>query len=163
MHTISVSREKRRLGHPEITQLIRRTIRTALRAEGVTEPCAVSVLLTDDAGIRTINRECRGIDAPTDVLSFPLNELQEGAFDPAACEKDPGTCRLLLGDMVLNLERCAAQGAAYGHGFRHEARYLTVHSLLHLLGYDHLDEGARKKRMRGREKAILALLEPETP
>ena len=161
MHSIQVYREKRNLGHPDAANLIRAAAKAALRAQGIRQDCAVGVLLTDDAGIREINRAQRGIDAPTDVLSFPLNELCEGAFDPERCEYDYETDRLLLGDMVLNLERCAAQGEEYGHGFVHELRYLTVHSVLHLLGYDHLDEGERKARMRAREKAILSLLEPE--
>ena len=159
MHSIEVYREKRGLGYPEAAALIRRAARAALRAQGVREDCLINIMLTDDAGIRTINREQRGIDAPTDVLSFPFNELTEGDFDPAACEYDPETERLLLGDMVLDLERCARQGEEYGHGFDRELQYLTVHSVLHLLGYDHLDEGPRKKAMRAREKAIMAQLE----
>ncbi|MBQ9412922.1 MAG: rRNA maturation RNase YbeY [Oscillospiraceae bacterium] len=158
MHEIAISREKRNLGRPEAAKLIRRAVKTALKAQGVEDGCSVSVLLTDDAGIRNINRENRGIDAPTDVLSFPLNELTEGAFDPASCERDLDSGRLLLGDMVLNLQRCAAQGEEFGHGFDRELSYLTVHSVLHLLGYDHLDEGERKRRMRQREEEIMALL-----
>ena len=159
MHSIEIYREKRGLGFPEAAKLIRRAAKTALRAQGVAEDCLISVMLTNDAGIRAINRAQRGIDSATDVLSFPLNELREGDFDPDACEADPETGMLLLGDMVLDLERCAQQGAEYGHGFAHELQYLTVHSVLHLLGYDHLDEGARKRVMRAREKAIMALLE----
>ena len=159
MHEIQVYREKRNLGFPEAAKLVRRAVRAALRAQGVTDDCAVSVLLTDDDGIRAVNLAQRGVDAPTDVLSFPLNELTEGAFDPSACEYDYESDRIALGDMVLSLPRCARQGEEYGHGFAHELQYLTVHSVLHLLGYDHLDEGPRKKRMRAREKAIMALLE----
>ncbi len=159
MHSIEIYREKRGLGFPEAAKLIRRAAKTALRAQGVAEDCLISVMLTNDAGIRAINQAQRGIDSATDVLSFPLNELREGDFDPDACEADPETGMLLLGDMVLDLERCAQQGAEYGHGFAHELQYLTVHSVLHLLGYDHLDEGARKRVMRAREKAIMALLE----
>ena len=158
MHKIEVYRQKRGLGWPEAAKLVKRAARTALAAEGVEQDCAVSVMLTDDAGIREVNRETRGIDAPTDVLSFPLNELAEGAFDPEQCEYDYETDRLLLGDMVLDLERCARQGEEFGHGFARELSYLTIHSVLHLLGYDHLDEGPRKRRMREREKSILALL-----
>ena len=158
MHQIQIIREKRNLGHPEAAQLVRRAAKAALKAQGVAEDCIISVMLTDDTGIRAVNLAQRGIDAPTDVLSFPMNELEEGAFDPEACEYDFETDRLLLGDMVLNLERCAQQGEEFGHGFAHELSYLTVHSVLHLLGYDHLDEGQRKKRMRAREKAIMALL-----
>ena len=159
MHSIEVYREKRGLGYPEAAALIRRAAQSALRAQGVREDCVINIMLTNDAGIRAINREQRGIDAPTDVLSFPLNELTEGAFDPAACEFDPETDKLLLGDMVLDLERCARQGEEYGHGFDREIQYLTVHSVLHLLGYDHLDEGPRKRAMRAREKAIMTELE----
>ncbi len=159
MHSIEVYREKRGLGFPEAAKLIRRAAKAALRAQGVAEDCLISVMLTDDAGIHAINRTQRGIDSATDVLSFPLNELREGDFDPDACEADPETGRLLLGDMVLDLERCARQGEEYGHGFAHELQYLTVHSVLHLLGYDHMDEGARKRVMRAREKAVMALLE----
>ena len=155
MHTISISREKRKLGYPEAEKLIRRAIKTALKAEGVEEDCIINVLLTDDAGIQTINREQRDVDAPTDVLSFPMNELTEGAFDPSVCEYDYSTEKLLLGDMALNLERCHIQGEEYGHGFARELCYLTVHSVLHLLGYDHVDEGERKRRMRAREEAIM--------
>ena len=158
MHRISVYRQKRGLGHPEAAKLVRRAARAALRAEGVDADCEISVMLTDDAGIHAVNRDQRGIDRPTDVLSFPLNELTEGAFDPAACEYDYETQRIALGDMVLSLERCAAQGEEYGHGFARELSYLTVHSVLHLLGYDHLDEGERKRHMRAREDYIMELL-----
>ena len=158
MHDIQIYREKRNLGYPEASKLVKRAIRTALKAQGVREDCSINVMLTDDAGIRAVNRDQRGIDAPTDVLSFPLNELEEGAFDPEACEYDYETDKLMLGDMVLDLERCARQGEEFGHGFAHELSYLTVHSVLHLLGYDHLDEGPRKRRMRAREKTVMALL-----
>ena len=158
MHTISVYREKRGLGYPEAAKLVRRAIRAALRAQGVKEDCVVNVMLTDDDGIHAINREQRGIDAPTDVLSFPMSEQTEGAFDPELCELDYEHDALLLGDMVLDLDRCAAQGEEFGHGFDRELSYLTVHSVLHLLGYDHLDEGQRKRAMREREKAIMRQL-----
>ena len=156
---LSVSREKRGLGHGNARELILRAARAALRAEGVTEPCALSALLTDDAGIREINREYRGIDAATDVLSFPMNELMPGAFDAAECERDYDTGCILLGDMAFSLERCARQGGEFGHGFEHELMYLTVHSVLHLLGYDHVDEGEQKRRMRAREKEIMSEIE----
>ena len=156
MHSILISREKRNLGYPEAAGLIRRAAKAALRAQGVDVDCIINVMLTDDAGIHAINLDQRGVDAPTDVLSFPLNELREGEFDPEACEYDYETERVLLGDMVLDLERCAAQAAEYGHSFARELSYLTVHSVLHLLGYDHLDEGPEKAWMREREEAILA-------
>ena len=141
-HKFYIYREKRGLGHPETAALVKKAAAAALRAEGV-EPCEIGVTLTNDEGIHAINREQRGVDRPTDVLSFPIDEM------------DYDTNRRYLGDMVLSLERAEAQGEEYGGGFKHEAQYLTVHSVLHLLGYDHLDEGEEKAKMRAREKAIM--------
>ena len=137
--------------------LIRRTIRTALAAEGLTAPCEVDVLLTDDDGIHEINREMRQVDRPTDVLSFPEFALTPGQL-PGPEDADPGTGLIPLGDMVLSMERVAAQAREYGHSKRRELSYLVTHSVLHLLGYDHLDEGPMKAQMRAREEAIMALL-----
>lgn len=137
--------------------LIRRTIRTALAAEGLTAPCEVDVLLTDDDGIHEINRELRQVDRPTDVLSFPEFELTPGQL-PGPEDADPGTGLIPLGDMVLSMERVAAQAREYGHSKRRELSYLVTHSVLHLLGYDHLDEGPMKAQMRAREEAVMALL-----
>ncbi len=137
--------------------LIRRTIRTALAAEGLTAPCEVDVLLTDDGGIHEINRELRQVDRPTDVLSFPEFELTPGQL-PGPEDADPGTGLIPLGDMALSMERVAAQAREYGHSKRRELSYLVTHSVLHLLGYDHLDEGPMKAQMRAREEAIMALL-----
>ena len=154
-HQIIVSREKRGLGHREAAAEIKKAVKMALAAEGITEPCLVSVCLTDDEGIRGVNREFRAIDRATDVLSFPFNELTPGAFDAAGCERDMESGRILLGDMMISLERCAAQGEEFGHGFEREIQYLTVHSILHLLGYDHVDEGEKKRQMREKEKRIM--------
>ena len=137
--------------------LIRRTIRTALAAEGLVAPCEVDVLLTDDDGIHEINRELRQVDRPTDVLSFPEFELTPDQL-PDPEDADPGTGLIPLGDMVLSMERVAAQAREYGHSKRRELSYLVTHSVLHLLGYDHLDEGPMKAQMRAREEAIMALL-----
>ena len=136
---------------------IRKVIRTALSAEGMDLPCEINVSITDDAGIHEINREMREVDRPTDVLSFPVFDLLPGEL-PDEEDADPGTGLIPLGDMVLSLERIAAQAKEYGHSNRRETAYLVVHSVLHLLGYDHLDEGEEKKRMRAREEAILAEL-----
>ena len=139
--------------------LLRRVIPAALEAEGVGFPCEVDVLFTDDAGIHAINLEQRGVDRPTDVLSFPMFDLKPGTPPaPEDVEADPGTGLVPLGDMVLSLERAEAQGAEFGHGTEREVAYLAVHSVLHLLGYDHLDEGPMKAQMRAREEAILGEL-----
>ena len=142
-----------------VEPLLRRVISAALEAEGMDLPCEINVLLTDDEGIHQVNLDMRGVDRPTDVLSFPMFQLTPGApptLDDV--EADPGTGLVPLGDMVLSLERAEAQGAEYGHGAEREAAYLAVHSVLHLLGYDHLDEGPMKAQMREREEAILAAL-----
>ena len=157
-HKIYIRRDKKSLGSSQAYKLIKKAAAAALDAEGVDVPCEVNVLLTDDSGIHEINLEFRGIDKATDVLSFPLNELQEGNFDSSICEYDPETEMVLLGDMVISLEHARAQGEEYGHGEDREISYLTVHSILHLLGYDHLDEGERKKLMRSREKLVMESL-----
>jgi probable rRNA maturation factor len=138
--------------------LIRKAIRTALRCEGVTVPCEVDVLLTDDEGIREINRDMRGVDAPTDVLSFPAFSYAPGEPPADDSDADPMTGLTPLGDMAISLERVRAQAAEYGHSERRELAYLAVHSALHLLGYDHLDEGEQKRQMRQREEAVMAEL-----
>jgi probable rRNA maturation factor len=139
-------------------ELLRTCITAALSEEGVGLPCEVDVLITDNPGIHRINLEQRQVDRPTDVLSFPMFELTPG--EPPADEslRDPATGRLALGDMVLSLEQAAAQAEEYGHSVRRELGYLAVHSVLHLLGYDHLDEGEQKARMRAREEAIMQTL-----
>ena len=136
---------------------IRKVIRTALAAEGVTFPCEIDVLLTHDAGIHQINRDMRQVDRATDVLSFPEFDLTPGQL-PGEEDADPGTGLVPLGDMVISMEHVAAQAKEYGHSNRRELAYLVVHSVLHLLGYDHLDEGSMKAQMRGREEAIMAEL-----
>ena len=155
MHEIEVSREVKNLGHRNAAALIRKAAEKALAAEQVQVPCLISVMLTDAEGIHRVNREFRGVDRETDVLSFPLNELEPGAFDADVCERDLDTDAVLLGDMMISIPRCEEQGAEFGHGFDREIQYLTVHSVLHLLGYDHVDEGPMKAQMRAREKAIM--------
>ena len=148
---ISVSREK--------TAFLRRAIRTALTAEGVDFPCEIDVSLTDDEGIRVLNKEMRNIDRPTDVLSFPALTLTPGELPDPETDADIATGYVPLGDMCLSLERVKAQAKEYGTGEKRELAYLAVHSVLHLLGYDHVDEGADKALMRAHEEKIMALLE----
>lgn len=139
--------------------LLNQVIPAVLSAEGVSVPCEVDVLLTNDKGIHKINLEQRGVDQPTDVLSFPMFECLPG-LPPTAEDAaiDPGTGLLPLGDLVISLERVEVQGREYGYGARREFAYLTVHSILHLLGYDHVDEGPEKARMRDREEDVLKSL-----
>jgi len=154
-HEVYISREVVGLGHNESAGLIKKAVNMALEAEGIDVPCIISVMLTDDEGIQTVNRDFRGVDRATDVLSFPLNELVPGEFDEDMCERDMDTGAVMLGDMMISVPRCEAQGEEFGHGYRREIMYLTVHSVLHLLGYDHVDEAEMKAQMRAREKAIM--------
>ena len=158
-HKIYFSREKTGLGCLNARVFISRAVRAALDVEGITEPCEVSVLLTDDEGIHALNKQFRQVDRATDVLSFPANNFVPGAFDPAIAERNPKTGRIMLGDMALSIEHARAQGEEFGHGTKREIQYLTAHSMLHLLGYDHMDEGEQKRQMREREKDIMARLE----
>lgn len=144
-------------GAEPYADLLRQVIPAALEAEGVAVPWEVDVLFTDDEGIHQINLKQREVDRPTDVLSFPMFDLQPGEH-PTEEDADPGTGLVPLGDMVISLERAQAQGEEYGHGTRREVAYLAVHSMLHLLGYDHMDEGPMKAQMRAREEAILEQL-----
>jgi len=134
-----------------------RVICAVLEAENVTCECEVNVLVTDDEGIHSINLDMRGVDGPTDVLSFPMFDLTPGE-KPTAEDADPATGLVPLGDMVISLERATAQAQEFGHSVQREVCYLTVHSILHLLGYDHMDEGTMKAQMRGREEEILSVL-----
>lgn len=119
----------------------------------------VTVTITDDAGIREYNREYRRIDSATDVLSFPLNDFYRGVPGEELGElMDPVSRSVPLGDMIISIQRAREQAQEYGHGLARECAYLTVHSMLHLLGYDHVDEGEEKAAMREQEEAILALL-----
>ena len=140
-----------------ISRIIKRCIDTTLAAEGITIPCEINVFVTNDKGIHAINQASRGIDKPTEVLSFPMFQLEAG--NPPQDWKeflDPETNLCPLGDMAISLERAIAQAKEFGHSTRREVGYLTIHSMLHLLGYDHLDEGEQKAQMRSREEAIAA-------
>lgn len=156
-HKINLVFEQFSLQKFAIRSNIRRCIQATLDAEGVTAACEINVLVTDNEGIRIINRESRELDKPTDVLSFPMFQLKAG--DPPADwaeYEDPATGLVPLGDMCISLERAVAQAEEFGHSTRREVGYLTIHSMLHLLGYDHLDEGEQKRQMRSREEAIAA-------
>ena len=142
-----------------ITDIIKKCIHATLAAEGIEAPCEINVLVTNDRGIHAVNLASRDIDRPTDVLSFPMFQLEPG--NPPADWKeylDPETELCPLGDMCISLERATAQAKEFGHSTKREVGYLTIHSMLHLLGYDHLDEGEQKKQMREREEAIAATI-----
>ena len=156
-HKINMVFEELSLRRFTIGAIIRKCISETLKAERISVPCEINVLVTNDAGIHIINKESRDIDRPTDVLSFPMFEFEPGNPPTDWVEyQDPASGLVPRGDMCISLERAEAQAQEFGHSVRREVGYLTIHSMLHLLGYDHLDEGPMKKQMRGREEAIAA-------
>ena len=127
-------------------------VSATLSYEKVDIPCYVSVTVVDEDEIQEINREHRNIDSVTDVLSFPVVNLIDGSFDENAGDFYEG--RLILGDVVLCSKRAMEQSAQYGHSYERELGYLTCHSILHLLGYDHEDD-AEREVMRQKEEAVM--------
>jgi len=147
------------LKQPFVTNIIRKCVEATLEAEGITPCCEINVLITNDKGIRAINLASRNIDKATDVLSFPMFQLTAGEYPSDWSEYlDAETGMCPLGDICISLERAVAQAKEFGHSAKREVGYLTIHSMLHLLGYDHLDEGEQKKQMRAREEAIAATI-----
>lgn len=158
-YKIKISYDVKRLSNLGLGLHIRRCISQALRHQGVEIPCEINVLVTDNNGIRAINSASRQIDQPTDVLSFPTFSFTAGELPEDWSDYiDPATGSVPLGDMCISLESAIEQGKEFGHGVKREIGYLTVHSVLHLLGYDHLDEGSMKQQMRQQEELIMAEL-----
>lgn len=155
-HRINVDFAVSAMPERRARRVIERAVLQALKAEEIYMPCEINVLVTDDAEIRIYNRDYRDVDSATDVLSFPMHDLTPGTFLPDITAIDPRTGRLLLGEMVISAERIIAQAEEYGHSVERELAYLTIHSCLHLLGYDHMDEGEEKRLMRSREEEIIA-------
>ena len=158
-HTIKMTFDQFSWMQPLVAFTIRRCINATLEAEGIHIPCEINVLVTNDEGIHGINKATRDVDRPTDVLSFPMFQLEPGN-PPKDWEEylDFETNLCPLGDMCISLERAIAQAKEFGHSSKREVGYLTIHSMLHLLGYDHLDEGPMKRQMRGREEAIASTI-----
>lgn len=139
----------------DIEAIIKNVIAKTLELEDFTEDCYVAVTVTDNENIRLINNEQRSIDAPTDVLSFPVLELEDGEL--IAGVGDYFEDKLILGDIVLSAERAMEQSEQFGHSFEREVGYLVCHSVLHLLGYDHENEDEREV-MRQKEEETLEKL-----
>ena len=133
-----------------IRMLVRRCCNAVLKLENFEGPAEISVTFTDNAGIRELNRQYRDKDIETDVLSFPMGE--NGVWDV-----DMETGAKILGDVVISMEKARDQAERYGHSFQREVGYLTAHSMLHLLGYDHVDN-LKKVRMREKEELIMEQL-----
>ena len=134
-----------------IRLLVRRCCNAALREEKFTEDAEIAVSFVDNKEIQELNAKYRGKDIPTDVLSFPLGE--DGKYD-----RNQETGALLLGDIVISLPKAVEQANFYGHSLQREIGFLTVHSMFHLLGYDHENGGIEAVRMREKEETVLTML-----
>jgi len=138
----------------EIQAVIDKAVNGVVKHFDINCDIEISVLFTDEEGIKNINRDFRGIDQETDVLSFPQFEFEI----PGVLKTDVKHKIVPLGDIVLNLKKIFSQAQEFGHSYEHEAGYLTIHSMLHLLGYDHMTD-EDKKIMREKEKVIVSELD----
>ncbi len=135
---------------------IRSAVECALKTENIEFDTEISVTLTDNEGIRGLNCQYRDIDRETDVLSFPMYEFETPAeFDEAELSLEPGAA--VLGDIIISMEKVKEQALEYGHSDKRELSYLTVHSVMHLLGYDHMTDDD-KTIMRAHEEAVMSKL-----
>lgn len=143
-------------------ELAETVIEAALNHENCPYECEINVILTDNAGIHQINKECREIDRPTDVLSFPMAEYQV-AGDFALLEEEQPECfhpesgELLLGDIIISLDKVKEQAEQYGHSAKREYAFLLAHSMLHLMGYDHMVEEEEKVMFQKQEEILAGL------
>lgn len=156
-HQIRVTAETAVPNEDEVRALITRCALQVLESEGVDFDAFVDVTIVDGEEIRALNAEYRDKDAVTDVLSFPMFAFTNGEADEPL-EADPETGCVMLGDMILNYERAVQQAAEFGHSPARECGFLTVHSVLHLLGYDHEREEDDRVLMRAKEERNLTAL-----
>ena len=141
---------------PELRRLLRAAAVAAASACGLTRDAEVSLLFTDDAAIQELNRDYRGRDSATDVLSFALNEDEQGGNDLGASL--PGDFPLLLGDIVISYQHAQQQAQAYGHSLLRETVFLFTHGMLHLLGYDHERSAQEEQAMFALQDSIMEQL-----
>lgn len=140
----------------KLESLIERVVKGALSAENIEQGCDVCVVVTDDKNVHELNLEHRNVDSPTDVLSFPMLELSPGQkIEASPLEIDASTGTVMLGDIVISADRARAQAQEYGHSEEREFSFLTVHGVLHLLGYDHEKSEEDEKLHFSRQEEIL--------
>ncbi len=139
----------------ELKGMIKRCCDAVTSRFGLEAPCEISITFVDNEQIREINREERDIDRETDVLSFPMNEMDRGKFSQEPEVDEKGV--ILLGDIVLSLEKARAQAREYGHSFEREVAFLCVHSMLHLLGFDHMSPEEEKEMFEIQEDVLRKL------
>ncbi len=141
----------------ELEKLLERTVKESIKLSDLDAGCEVSITLVDDSKIKEINLEFRNIDSATDVLSFPILEMDEGTVLSTEGDVDRDENLLLLGDIVISLERAEKQAEEYGHTFYREVAFLTTHGVFHLLGYDHMND-EQESKMLGKQEEVLKVL-----
>lgn len=156
-HYIYICRDKKNLGYNKAAFYIKEAVKSALLVEEFSCPAEINVMLCDDEKIKELNLKFRNIDKVTDVLSFPMQCVNADSLSSKKLIRNPENGAVLLGDIVISLERCEAQALEYDSCFKKELQYLTVHSVLHLLSYDHMSE-SDKNKMRVHEKLIMKKL-----
>lgn len=141
----------------KLTKLLERTVMESLAISDIKTGCEVSISLVDDNRIKEINSEFRNIDTATDVLSFPIVEMDEGIILSMEGDLDRDENLLILGDIVISLERAKKQAEEYGHSFTREVAFLTAHGIFHLLGYDHTNDEQESKMLEKQEEVLNVL------
>lgn len=152
---LTVYNRQKALAIPKETlKLIEKAAKLCVKKEGIPFLCEAFITLTDNESIREINMEHRGIDKPTDVLSFPLVEYVDGKPDIQPGDIDPDTNRVSLGDIIISAEKAKEQSESYGHSIEREFAFLAVHGMLHLLGYDHESEHDEKIMFKKQDEVL---------
>ena len=152
---VSIRNEQKKIEDTkELKALIKKVLKNGLSYMEFEDNCEISIMLVDNEAIHELNKLHRGIDRPTDVLSFPMFEYDEdGEIDMEECDFGENG-EIILGDIVISLERAMEQAQEYGHSLEREVGFLTAHSLLHLLGYDHEDPDEEKEMFALQEEIL---------
>ncbi|MDI6617423.1 MAG: rRNA maturation RNase YbeY [Clostridiales bacterium] len=153
--TLLIDDRQKKFKTDELEGLVKIAVENTIKHEGMKKKCEVSIIFIDNEEIKRINKNFRGIDKITDVLSFPQIEYKNNLMGSDIDNMDLNTGELVLGDIAISLDRAYEQSIEYGHSFEREVAYLTVHGMLHLLGFDHETESERRI-MRKEEEDILA-------
>lgn len=152
---VFIENEQTQIEIPQaLENLLGKTVLACLKQEVIRVACEINILLTDDESIRQINSQFRNIDAPTDVLSFPMADITKGRINDVGNDSDPNEGLLIIGDIVISAETAKKQSEQYGHTLERELAFLTAHGMYHLLGYDHEDEQDEKEMMEKQETVL---------
>lgn len=157
MKLIIENLQEEKMVSTEIYKIMEEAARLCVEQIGLEIPCEISVFLVDDNYIREINKEQRNIDKPTDVLSFPMLEMDSGVYSPVETDFDLDQDLLVLGDIIISLETAKRQAEEYGHSFFREAAFLLTHGVFHLLGFDHENSEDERRMMEQQEQVLQKL------